>query len=168
VSTTKNNTAVSGKEITTETIREYFDGLIKQFEDDKHAMLYGIIPDDKAKLYEKLILGDYEPIVENVVNASIKKNLYDMFQDYLATFNTHKIETTKLAFSLRRTSIYVYVEVNDEDTDSSRNLMLSESSIIEKYYPKGFRMNTMIVEKSDNVNVPEGYNEFPLSTSVKF
>jgi hypothetical protein len=161
------NTAsrISSKEITTDVIKEFFDKLLFQIEEDKNAMLLGTANEDKAAMYEKFISGDKAAVDDMIFKQNSYRVITNMFESYINELIKHPLPK-KLSINFDSNCINVFAIVNDNDKEASSNLILAESSLIPKYFSRGFRMNTMIYEASEGVNIPKGYHEFHFPTSI--
>lgn len=63
----------------------------------------------------------------------------------------------KLAVYFNDSEVLVWAEINDEDDEMEKNLLIAEAKINAKYHPYGFDMETTIVETSDNFSIPNHY-----------
>jgi|ERR1700749_2348185 len=155
---------VSSSEITTTHINDFFDKLLRQIEEDKNSMLLGIADKEKAEMYENFITGKKD-VIESMQHQQYSyKVITNMFSDYINELLKNKTHLPeKLALTFDTNSINIFAIIKDGDRETSKNLILSESYIIPKYHPKGFKMNTIIFEESDSMNIPKGYKEFDFS-----
>lgn len=88
----------------------------------------------------------------------------NMFSDYMSELTkTKESLPKKFAVSADTNTVNIFAVIKDGDRQSSKNMYLSESVVIPHYYPKGFKISTMIFEESDKVEIPEGYEEYQLT-----
>lgn len=71
-----------------------------------------------------------------------------------------KRQPRKLAFDFNDSEVLVWAEINDDDAEMERFLIMTEAKINAKYHDFGFDMTTMLVEACDNLSVPNHYQVF--------
>lgn len=165
---TQGQSVKSVADISTEHIHDFFDKLLRQIEEDKNSMLLGTANKEKAEMYEKFITGDKKAIAEMQYKQYSYSIITEMFYNYVTELNKKPEHLPqKLAITFDTNSIHVFAIIKNKDKEASQNLILSESSIIPSYFPKGFKMSTMIYKDTDNVDIPKGYKEFDFSLLKK-
>lgn len=153
---------VSSQEITVEHIREFFDDFISKIERDKQEMLIGTASEEKSKMYDGFIRKDLKTIEEEYIRNIQYKNLQEMLNKYLDKLLSNDKKPEKLAFSFGNNLISVFAVIGDDDTELANHLILSEACVIPEYFSKGYKMTTMIVEKSESYTIPQEFKEFPI------
>ncbi len=67
---------------------------------------------------------------------------------------------SKLAFDFNDSEVLVWAEVEDNNEAQEKYLTRAESKINAQYHPYGFDMEAMIVERNDNLPIPNHYKVF--------
>ncbi|MFP4042533.1 MAG: hypothetical protein ACLFNL_06475 [Bacteroidales bacterium] len=80
-----------------------------------------------------------------------------MLLDYLDELRKKKAIPLRLAFDISKSKILVWAEINDDEEELEKRLILAEALVNSKYYPHGFSINSTIIEKSDNLPIPSHY-----------
>lgn len=63
----------------------------------------------------------------------------------------------KLAFDFNDSEVLVWAEIENNDEAQEKALARAESKINAKFHPYGFDMESLIVEASDNMQIPNHY-----------
>lgn len=63
----------------------------------------------------------------------------------------------KIAFDFNDSEVLVWAEIKDNSEELEKKLILAEATINAKYHSYGFDMNSIIVEESDNLEIPNHY-----------
>ena len=58
---------------------------------------------------------------------------------------------------LSNSKLLVWSEIEDNDEDMEDALLIAEAKVNGKYQKDGFYINSTIVEKSDNLSIPNHY-----------
>ncbi len=66
----------------------------------------------------------------------------------------------KLAFNFTDSAVLVWAEINDDDSEMERFLILTEAKVNARYHDFGFDMTTMLVEACDELPIPNHYQVF--------
>ncbi len=142
----------------------FIDKLISKLEDDKTAFIIGSASEEKIAMYEKISRNDPKAMAELSYKHSSFSIIRNMFSDYMSELTkTKESLPKKFAVSADTNTVNIFAVIKDGDRQSSKNMYLSESVVIPHYYPKGFKISTMIFEESDKVEIPEGYEEYQLT-----
>lgn len=81
----------------------------------------------------------------------------DVVFNFLSEIKKRKALPSKLAFSLTPATVLVWAEIADNDENLEDQLLLAESKVNAYAKQFDFCIDTMIVEKSDNIPVPSHY-----------
>ena len=108
----------------------------------------------------------YDAIMGNNVDELLKTNkallqkyfVSKIVVEYLKFLD--KNQPLKLAFNYNDSEVLVWAEIEDNNEMQEKFLTRAESKINAKYHPYGFDMETMIVEKSDSLPIPNHYKIF--------
>ena len=110
------------------------------------------------------------PYLKNLYDMMISENFDEMFRLNKAALQEFFVKNhcgifalawrylpTKLAFDHNDSEVLVRAEIMDNQEELERKLTLTEAIINAKFHPYGFDMESMIVEKSDGLRVPNHY-----------
>jgi hypothetical protein len=115
--------------------------------------------DEKIKnLYSELASGELKTItsiMQSQANDYYRKNITIGFLDKV--LNNSTIDLTKLGVNYSQNSVLIWAEINDNDTNSERELILLKAELNAKYSSLGYRTSITIVENSDNLSIPTNY-----------
>lgn len=78
--------------------------------------------------------------------------------DYLSL--VRKDMPLKLAFDMSGSEILIWAEIEDDNFEMEHKLILSEAKINAMYHEYGYDLTSMIVEKSEHLNIPKHYSIF--------
>ena len=66
----------------------------------------------------------------------------------------------KLAFDINDTEVLVWAEIDNNNEELEKQLILAEAQVNSRYHQYGYDMTSMIVEESDLLPIPNHYSEF--------
>lgn len=66
-------------------------------------------------------------------------------------------EPRDLAYEISFNNISIFAIVSNDDSLEAKVLLDAEARLNAKYYEYGFRIDTTILEESDNIPIPNGY-----------
>ena len=107
------------------------------------------------KLYETLVSENFDEMFRMNKAASQEYFVKKIIFEYLRILD-EKLPS-KLAFDFNDSEVLVWAEIDDNAPEQERLLTHAEAKINAVYHPYGFDMETMIVERGDNVPVPNHY-----------
>ena len=143
--------------IKTDITSDWFDDIVATLRVEQLAYNQGCLTKQKKELYESIANKDTEKLL-SIQKQSIKEyEVRNVLTYYSELINNSNIKLKKLAINLRDSLILVWAEVTDNDEISQRELITAECKVNSIYYNKGYSIDTMIVEESDNINVPLHY-----------
>lgn len=120
----------------------------------------GTIDPEKGKFYDNMFSGNIEQILfdhrEKISMALIER----MVIEFIKLLLEKKIRPEKLAFELSNYKVLVWSEIDMDDEESERELIIAEAQINAKYSKYGLHISTTIVETQDGLPIPPHYQEF--------
>lgn len=152
--------------ITQQQVSEWFENLIADIRVDQIQMETGVADPDKAKFYQQLMDGKSSDEIFKKIRFDASQALIErVVKAFIAELSSRKALPEKLAFALTPATIMVWSEIADDDEVVEDGILLSESKINAFAKQYGFALDTMIVEKSDCLDVPSHY--YPVNISKK-
>jgi hypothetical protein len=140
-----------------ETYKNWFGNLIEQLQIDKMLLEKGVASEETKNRYDTLIFGKDSEIYALGRMQSSMYFIKGLLKEYFDTLLESNNRPSKLALELSDAKILVWAEVNDDDEEAERNLILSEAKANAKYGDYGFHISSTIVEKSDSLHIPPHY-----------
>ncbi len=111
--------------------------------------------------YSSIFSRDLDQLAKINIDNS---NLYfigKIIADYVGCLTTeYNYNPEKLAFFFDNSTVLVWAQIKDDDTESERFLILAEAKVNGKYFQYGFQIDTTIVEESDRISIPNHYTIF--------
>ena len=143
-------------EIDYDDIKLWFDGLIHSIRTDL-MLSTGVAPKDLTEVYEIFISGDQKKIQELSRNESTRFFIKSIIQVYIAEFKKIESKPLRLAAHLTNAKILLWAEIDDDDWMTEKELYLVEAKVNSLFQKYGFHVDTFIVEKSDQMDIPVQY-----------
>ncbi len=116
--------------------------------------------EEQKQFYETLFGGNLDQIALQGRDIAQKHFVSKILLDYIKILHTNHVMPGKLAFDLNDTEILVWAEVDDNNDDLEKRLILAEAEVNAKYHTFGYDMTSLIVEKGDKLPIPNHYSEF--------
>lgn len=138
-------------------VDQWFSDLIDQLNVDHLLIKEKVAPKEKIDLYNKLIFGEHVDLMSNSRHLSTRFFLSKLIVEYVQELKNLNKMPLKLALGLSDSKIMVWAEIEDGDESAEDALFLAEAKVNSDFHPKGFFINSTIVEKSDNLPVPPHY-----------
>ena len=138
-------------------VSHWFENLIGAIRVDQLQIETGTADSKKSKFYQQAIAGNTDEILMSLRRDTNQHFINNIIQNFMYEITTRKALPKKLAFSLSPATILVWAEIADDDERTEDEILLAESKInsIAKQYD--FNLDTMIVEQSNNIEVPPHY-----------
>ena len=138
---------------------KWFEELIASIRVDQLQLDSGVASDSKKGFYQTMMEGNTLKLAQIGRETSTQQFVLNIVKDYFEEFKSRKIKPLHLGLELNDASILVWAEINDEDEQAERDLILAEAMINAKYSSYGFYISSTIVEKSDRLSVPSHYQK---------
>jgi len=136
-------------------IGTWFNTLIEDIELLQLKLETGIASKEVKRIVDTLRGGDPTEIYR--LNAEVAQKFFiaEIIQDYLKIIRQTTLK--KLAFAPNNSQLLVWVEIEDDDEQTERDIIIAEAKINAKYHPHGWTVDTTIVETTDQISVPANY-----------
>lgn len=144
------STAVQNKKRTA-----WFDDLISTLRVHEIQLDTETAHPEIKKLYDVIISENFDEMFRLNKVAAQEFFVKKIIVEYLRLLGDTL--PTKLAFDYNDSEVLVWAEIMNKQEDLERKLTLAEAKINAKFHPYGFDMESMIVEKSDGLRVPNHY-----------
>ena len=137
----------------------WFDDFVAIIRVDQLALETGVASKEQKHLYENLISGNIQDVMDTSMQAVQQYFIQNMLVDYIHLLNQfNEILHLKLAVSFHNSELLVWAEIEDDAEFIEGELIMAEAKINAKYHKYGFDMTTTVVEKCDRLAVPSHYN----------
>lgn len=140
----------------------WFGALISELQTDRFLFKENIASEDTKNFYHTAIFGSELSMAAQVRETSSRFFITKILVDYLNEIKTFNKIPIKLALGLSDSKILVWSEINDDDEATEDALLLAEARVNNKYQANGFYINSTIIEKSDNLNIPPHYQKISI------
>lgn len=153
------NDLSNNSELSTAELDSWFENFIDVVKADHFIMSSGVAPEETRNMYKALILNDEIELAKNSRKMSTMIFIKSLVKDYVTELTSQQNLPLKLALGLSDSKILVWSEINDDDEKTEDALLIAEAKVNGKYHDQGFYVNSTIIEKSDNLNVPPHYQK---------
>lgn len=137
---------------------EWFDDLIAALKTHELLLETNTATEEMKQFYEAIMGDNLDELFKMQKTTAQKYFVGKIVFDFLKILDNHV--PLKLAFDFNASEVLVWAEVDDNDEMQEKILSRAESKINAIYHPYGFDMETMIVESSDNMPIPNHYKIF--------
>jgi hypothetical protein len=144
------------------TQEPWFENLIAGINVDQLNLQTGNDESVKA-LYQHAIVGNYGDVFKSIRKDAMQVLIKNVVLKFLHEVIERNALPDTLAFSLTPATILVWAEIDDADEEREDNLLMAETTI--NVYASQFNLSidTLVVEKSDLLSVPDHYIEIKTS-----
>lgn len=139
----------------------WFEEMISSLRIDQLLMQTDTIGRDKSEMYKAMIEGDYNKIHDNARNLSSQYFIKNLVGEYIEEIVERRTKLSRLALELMNSKILVWAEIEDDDENAEKSLILSAAKVNNEFHRYGFHISPTIVEKSDRLDIPKHYIELP-------
>lgn len=133
---------------------EWFDGFIANLRSHQLQLETGTAPKETENVY-KAIFGDRVEFTYIVRKGTTQEFVKNIIYDYLKEIDGMPV--LRMAFNHTDSHVLVWAEIEDNDDQSEKELILAEARVNAKYHQYGFTISTTIIEKSDELDTPSQY-----------
>jgi hypothetical protein len=138
-------------------ISDWFENLIAEIRVDQIQLEAGVADNSKVEFYHDLMTGRQDEVFKKIRFEASQLLIEKVVKAFIGELSTRKCFPEKLAFALTPSNIKVWAEINDDDERVEDGILLSESKINAFAKQYDFSLDTMIIEKSDKLEVPSHY-----------
>lgn len=139
---------------------DWFGQLVHQIKVDQIQLQTGVANKDKSEFYKHAIAGNTDEILKRLRIDASQAFVDKIIRGFLVELSNRKATPQKLAFALTPATIMAWAEINDNDENTEDAILLAEAKINSFAKEFDFCVDTMVVEKSDGLQIPSHY--FPI------
>lgn len=142
---------------------EWFENFINSIEIDKMMIDAGVANPETEELYKHFVNRDIEKIAQLTMDTMHKRLTESIIINFVheLIYKRNK-KPIKIAFDSSDSKVLVWAEIEDEDESTEDALLLTEAKLNHHIYDYNYHVSTTIVEKSDNLNIPNQYKELKI------
>lgn len=152
---TNNNPTQS--EVSTDILDQWFSNMIDHLRVDHFMLQTHSATKEKEDFYRAFVHNDTNKIFSGMRSDSSQFFISSLVVDYLNELKSAGKNPLKLALGISDSKILVWSEIEDNDEEMEDLLLLTEAKVNGKYHPKGFYVNSTIIEQSDKLPIPPHY-----------
>lgn len=154
-----------------QNIIDSLDEFMGEINDDKFCMMEGTLSKAKFELWEKVHQARKNKVDAQNFMLGQKSELDVRFlrlaiNSYIHTVSKLDSVDDFLKVALRvndNLDVDAWVELKDDDELAERDIILATANLNTKIQNLGYYFNLMVVEESDNMEIPEGFDLLNLS-----
>jgi hypothetical protein len=136
---------------------EWFDNLVATLRSHEVQLDTETADENLKKFYANFMSTNMDEIAAQ--NRALSQQ-YFVTQIAVMFWNLVKDwDLTRLAFDYSDSELLVWAEISDDQESLWRKLILAEAEVNAEYHKRGYDVNLMIVEESDQLNIPEHYQK---------
>lgn len=150
-----NSTYPNTTENQQEGIEQWFDELIGELKSHELQLKTGTASEELKNFYEKIMGGEFEDVFQQQRIAAQRYFVKKIILEFLEELGDQRPQ--KIAFDYNDSEILVWAEIATDDEAMEDHILSAEASINAKYHPYGFDISTTIVEKEDQLEIPNHY-----------
>ena len=108
--------------------------------------------------YDSLIGQNFNELMKQNRDAATRYFIPLVINEYLKTLLLeYNCNPQKIALDFDDSSVLVWAQISSDDAAAERALILSEAKVNAKFDEYGFFLSTTIVEREDNLEIPNHY-----------
>lgn len=137
---------------------EWFDNMIATLTAHQFQIQENIASPQIQSFYEKLAFSNQDQIAfqgKQLAQAHFVQRIILEFVQIF--FESNPNVPQKLAFYFTDSKVLAWVEINDDDEEMENHLITTEAKVNAKFHQFGFDVEMTIVEKCDEIPVPNHY-----------
>lgn len=138
---------------------KWFDNLVATIRAHQVQIESGIADDAIKNFYAAFINRDMDKIHESARETSTRYLISKMLFTFFENLKNPESMPLELALQLSGNGINVWAVVNDDDAKTERNIILSAAKTNADFINVGLRIDTTILEKSDNFPIPNQFQK---------
>ena len=142
----------------TNSLAEWFDNLVATLRTHELQLETNTASEEIKQVYGLLTTDNFDAMFKLNKAAAQQYFVGKILIDYLRYLD--KNLPLRLAFDFNDSEVLVWAEVDDNNVEQEKLLVRAEAKINAVFHPYGFDMETMIVEKSDHLPIPNHYKTF--------
>ncbi len=134
---------------------EWFDNLIATLRTHELALETNTASPELVSFYKNLMGNNIDELLKTNKAITQQHFVSKIIVEFLNCLEG--ILPNKLAFDFNDSEVLVWAEIEDNNVQQENLLSRAESKINAQFHGYGFDMETMIVERGDNLPVPNHY-----------
>ena len=138
---------------------KWFDNLVATIRAHQIQIESGIADDGLKQIYTAFINRDMDKIHESARETSTRYLISKMLFTFFENMKKPGHLPLELALQLSGNGINVWAVVNDDDEKTEREIILSAAKTNADFHDLGLRIDTTILEKSDNFPIPNQFQK---------
>lgn len=140
------------------SVENWFDDVVAQLRTHQLSLEMDVANDDLKSFYSTMMHGNSYQLAKMGKDLSNQFFIPKILLEYLSLVK--KDMPIKLAFDMSGSEILIWAEIDDDNWEMEQKLILSEAKINAKYHEYGYDLTSMIVERSEQLNIPKHYSIF--------
>ena len=136
---------------------EWFEKIINLLQLHHLQLTTSTASEEVTALYELLMDGDNDIINYAAKLGAQKHFVRRIILSFLQTLTD--ISKFKLAFDFNDSQVLVWAEIEDDNEELEKELILAGAEVDAKFYEYGWAISIMVVEKSDGFEIPPHYKK---------
>jgi hypothetical protein len=139
------------------TQEPWFENLIADIDVQQPALYTDDDDENVRALYQHAIAGSYGDVLKTIRKEATQVLIKNVVLKFLQEVIDRNALPDTLAFALTPSTILVWAEIDDDDETREDNLLMAETKM--NVYASQFNLSidTLVVEKSDLLQVPDHY-----------
>ena len=134
-----------------------FTQIIEHINVDHLLITTDTAPIETKEFYSALMVNNTDSILSQSREDSSMYFIKKIVVEYINELKSKGKIPLKLAMGLSNSKLLVWAEINDNDNAMEDALLIAEAKVNGKYQKDGFYINSTIVEKLDNLSIPNHY-----------
>lgn len=147
-----------------QTSENWFDDVIATIRSHQLLLDSGVADQNLQKVYSAFINQDADAIHTLSRETSNRYLISKMIFEFVKNLKESQKLPAELALQLSQNGVNVWAVVNDDDELAERSLILSAAKTNANYVDLGLRIDTTIIEQSDNFPIPEQFKKVIFTT----
>lgn len=139
-------------------LEQWFEDLVATLQTHQLQLETNTASSEMQEMYKTLFEGNADNISHIAKMQAQQHFVSRIIVDYLKLMSNDL--PAKLAFDFNDSEVLVWAEIDDDDDEMQKKLIMAEAQINAHYHPFGFDMSSTIVERSDNLEIPNHYTLF--------
>jgi len=142
---------------TTPEANDWFGQLVHQIKIDQLQLQTGVANQETSEFYKNALMGNTDELLKRFRNEASQVFIDKTIRCFINELKQRKVKPERLAFALTPATILAWAEINDDDGNTEDAILLAESKANSIAREFEYSLDTMIVEKSDCINIPSHY-----------
>lgn len=138
---------------------KWFDNLVATIRAHQVQIESGIADDVMKNMYAAFINHDLDKIHELSRESSSRYLISKMIFTFFDNFKKPGNLPIELALQLSNNGVNIWAIVDDYDENAEREIILSTAKTNAAFHDLGLRIDTTILEKSDNFPIPNQFQK---------